>query len=253
MSGDVAGRPLATLLRVRNDTAEPIYLQLAGQIEKLIASGAIPTGATLPAERDLAEKIGVSRSTVQHCYNSLRESGALTSKGRLGSVVRGPKRLDMGLDRLKGFTEEMKELGRVPSSSIITNEVVADAAIAKIFGMPSDAQFLHLVRVRYGDGVPLSREQAWYNIAAAPGLEQRDVSGSMYETLADMGVRLLQCEQSIEAALPSPEDCRIFDFSEPHPCLLIRRRSYSSDHRMIEYVEGLFRGDAYTYRLKLAI
>ncbi len=253
MSGDFAGQPLATLLRVRDDTAEPIYRQLAGQIEKLIATGAIPGGTTLPAERDLADKLGVSRTTVQHCYNSLRESGVLTSKGRLGSVVSKPQRLDMGMDRLKGFTEEMRELGRIPSSKIIENEVVRDANIAAIFGMPSDASFLYLVRVRYGDGVPLSRERAWYSLAAAPGLEKRDVSGSMYQTLAETGVRLLHCEQSIEATLPSAVECRIFDFPEPHPCLLIKRKSYSADDRMIEYVEGLFRGDAYTYKLKLAI
>src|SRR4051812_27923176 len=37
----------------------------------------------------------------------------------------------------------------------------------------------------------------------------------------------------------------------PIPCLLIKRRSYTHGDVMIEYVEGLFRGDAYSYRLNL--
>jgi GntR family transcriptional regulator len=253
MSDDVVHPPLATLLRISHDTAEPVYRQLAGQIERLIASGAITAGSTLPAERDLAVKLGVSRTTIQQCYNTLRDSGVVISRGRLGSIVSGSPRLDMGMDRLKGFTEEMKELGKVPSSEIIEHTVGADADIAALFGMPSDTKFLHLVRVRYGDNVPLSHERAWYSIAAAPRLEQADFSGSMYEALTNMGVKLVRCEQSIEAATPSPEACEVFGFTQPQPCLLIKRRSYSADQRMVEYVEGLFRGDAYTYRLKLAI
>ncbi len=45
----------------------------------------------------------------------------------------------------------------------------------------------------------------------------------------------------------------IFGFESPVPCLLIKRHSYNRRDVMVEYVEGLFRGDAYTYRLRLDI
>ena len=48
-------------------------------------------------------------------------------------------------------------------------------------------------------------------------------------------------------------DCAIFGFDAPVPCLLIKRRSYGADGDMLEYVEGLFRGDTYTYKLSLRI
>lgn len=259
--GEVAGgttgeRPaLPSLLRLRGDTAMPLYKQLEEQLEALIGDGTLPAGTTLPAERQLAESLGLSRATVQRAYHMLRQRKLLSAHGRSGFIVQGDgPRLHSGMDRLKGFTEEMRELGRVPSADILEQAVVTDRSIASIFGLPSNAPFLKLVRVRRGDGVPLSREAAWYNLTAAPELEAGDFSGSVYAYLDDRcGVPLTHCEQTIEAAAPTAQECAIFGFAEPVPCLLIKRRSYAAGGVMIEYVEGLFRGDVYTYRLTLKV
>ena len=68
-----------------------------------------------------------------------------------------------------------------------------------------------------------------------------------------MGLRLIRNEQSIEAATPTEKECAIFDFPAPVPCLLIKRRTYDEEGRMIDYVEGLFRGDTYAYRLRMKV
>lgn len=250
-----ARRPsLLDLLHLRDDTAMPMYQQLEQQLTALIEDGSLAPGTTLPAERQLAEKLGVSRVTVQRSYNALRQRKLLRAHGRLGSIVedRG-QHLHPGMDRLKGFTEEMRELGRVPSSRIIERRVVRDRSIASIFGLPSTAEFLKLVRIRKGDDVPLSHEVAWYDVALAPGLLEADLSQSVYAQLAECGAALSYAEQAIEAASPTPAECKIFGFAEPIPCLLLKRRSFTRHGRMVEYVEGLFRGDLYTYRLKMRV
>jgi GntR family transcriptional regulator len=241
-------------LRLRDDTAMPLYRQLEQQLTTLIENGSLAPGTTLPAERQLAEKLGVSRVTVQRSYNALRQRKLLTAHGRLGSIVQeDPLQLDPGMDRLKGFTEEMREIGRVPSSKILERKVTRDRSITSIFGLPSTTRVLKLVRVRYGDGIPLSHEVAWYNIAAAPGLLEGDLSKSVYAQLAECGAPLAYAEQAIEAASPTAQECRIFGFTDPIPCLLLKRRSYGRDGQMLEYVEGLFRGDLYTYRLRMRV
>ncbi|MGU3539533.1 GntR family transcriptional regulator [Methylobacterium sp. A54F] len=231
----------------------PLYQQLEEQIHDLIGSGALPAGTVLPAERQLAENLGVSRVTIQRAYAALRQRNLLTSQGRRGFLVRPrPDPVRPGMDRLKGFTEEMRELGRIPSSRITERAVVCDRSISSIFGLPSTAPFLKLVRVRFGDEIAMSREIAWYNLKAVPALETGDLSGSVYAFLAEeAGARLVRCEQAIEATLPTAEERRIFGFEEPLPCLLIKRHSFTQDGTMVEYVEGLFRGDMYSYRLKL--
>lgn len=244
--------PFQELLELRNDTAKPLYQQLEDELMRLIGEGVLPPGTTLPAERQLAERLRISRATVQRSYNALRQRKLLSAQGRRGSIVQGPgSRLQSGMDRLKGFTEEMRELGRQPSSRILERAVVKDRLIASIFGEASHASFLKLVRVRAGDGIPMSREVAWYNLDRAPELADADLSGSVYARLASIGHALVRCEQTIEAAAPTEEECAIFGFPQPVPCLLIKRRSYGIEGEMLEYVEGLFRGDSYTYRLTL--
>lgn len=243
-----------SLLRLRDDTAMPLYRQIEEQLRDLILSGSLPPGVILPAERQLADRLGVSRVTVQRAYAELRDEELLVPKGRSGFLVRRhPEPVRPGMDRLKGFTEEMRELGKIPSSRVLERVVTEDRSIASIFGLPSTAPFLRLTRVRSGDGVPMSREVAWYNVRAVPALEGADLSGSVYAFLAQQeGGRLVRCDQTVEATMPTAAECEIFAFAAPLPCLLIKRHSYNQQAVMIEYVEGLFRGDAYRYRLNLS-
>src|ERR1700745_4514310 len=52
-----------------------LYRQIADQIARLIASGEFPPGARLPAERELASSLGVSRASVREAIISLEIGG----------------------------------------------------------------------------------------------------------------------------------------------------------------------------------
>jgi len=66
------------------------YLALADRIRLLVLDGRIALGARLPAERDLAGLLGVSRTTVTAAYSALRDSGYLHSVRGSGSVAQLP-------------------------------------------------------------------------------------------------------------------------------------------------------------------
>ncbi len=51
------------------------YAALAGAVRGLLADGRLPLGIRLPAERELAEALEVSRTTVTAAYRELRDSG----------------------------------------------------------------------------------------------------------------------------------------------------------------------------------
>jgi DNA-binding transcriptional MocR family regulator len=63
----------------------PDYAALAGAVRGLLADGRLPLGVRLPAERELAESLAVSRTTVSAAYRSLRETSHLTSRRGAGS------------------------------------------------------------------------------------------------------------------------------------------------------------------------
>src|SRR6516225_7673744 len=64
-----------------------LYRQIADQIARLIASGEFPPGARLPAERELATSLGVSRASVREAIISLEIGGLVEVRVGTGIFV----------------------------------------------------------------------------------------------------------------------------------------------------------------------
>jgi GntR family transcriptional repressor for pyruvate dehydrogenase complex len=93
--------------------------QVVAHIRQLIERGQLRPGDKLPAERDLATKIGVSRPTVRVGLHALAAMGVVKSRHGSGTYIpEGPPTLDSEplslLAALHGFTrEEMYEARRL--------------------------------------------------------------------------------------------------------------------------------------------
>src|SRR6185295_16746450 len=89
MTRTVRGSQLARLLghwhALPGRRRSPDYAALAGTVRGLLADGRLPLGVRLPAERELAESLAVSRTTVSAAYRTLRETGHLSSRRGAGS------------------------------------------------------------------------------------------------------------------------------------------------------------------------
>ena len=82
----LTGPMLAALLpQWRSAGSGAAYVRLSDAVAALVLDGRVATGARLPAERDLAGHLGVSRSTVTAAYDLLRERGFLRSRVGAGS------------------------------------------------------------------------------------------------------------------------------------------------------------------------
>ncbi len=77
-------RPVFETVRPRTR----VYEDVAKQIQELIAGGKLAPGDRLPAERDLAETFGVSRSSVRDAIRTLELLGMLEARQGEGTVVR---------------------------------------------------------------------------------------------------------------------------------------------------------------------
>jgi DNA-binding FadR family transcriptional regulator len=70
-----------------------LYRQIADQVTQLIADGDFPAGTRLPAERDLAEQLGVSRPTVREALIALEVEGRVRIRVGSGIYVAEPAAL----------------------------------------------------------------------------------------------------------------------------------------------------------------
>ena len=68
--------------------AQRLYQQVAQQVADLIQSGELPAGERLPAERELAKRLGVSRPTVREAMIALEMAGLVEVRTGAGVFVR---------------------------------------------------------------------------------------------------------------------------------------------------------------------
>ena len=70
-------------------TVEPqrLYRQIAEQLRQLMASGEFAVGSRLPAERDLALQLGVSRPSVREALIALEVEGMIEVRTGSGIYV----------------------------------------------------------------------------------------------------------------------------------------------------------------------
>ena len=78
---------LSSIVTLDRESEEPIYRQLIRQIRTQIDAELLSAGARLPASRDLARQLGISRISVVNAYTELRSAGLLSAHAGRGTFV----------------------------------------------------------------------------------------------------------------------------------------------------------------------
>lgn len=85
---------ISTAYVLRAATRGPKYLCLHAALSGMIERGALPPGAQLPSDDQIAGRLGVSVGTVQKAMHALREDGILERRQGAGTFVIDPS-IDM--------------------------------------------------------------------------------------------------------------------------------------------------------------
>ncbi|HWG94264.1 MAG TPA: PLP-dependent aminotransferase family protein [Mycobacteriales bacterium] len=107
----------------------PAYARLAAAVRALLVDGRLPLAARLPAERELATRLGVSRTTVTAAYDALRADGYLHARQGAGTFTALP---DEHVHQVAGWTAVRSAPGldlAVASSEALPG--VVEAAVAR--------------------------------------------------------------------------------------------------------------------------
>ena len=111
----------------------PVYQQVAGQLRRLVASGALGPGTALPSVRQLAGDLGVNLNTIARAYRLLESEGFLVIRDRAGVVVAAPAEeiessaRDRLVDDLRATLARLRQAGMRTEElfTVLRREVVA--------------------------------------------------------------------------------------------------------------------------------
>jgi DNA-binding FadR family transcriptional regulator len=129
-----------------------LYRQIADLIAERIRDGAFAPGTYLPAERDLAAQLGVSRPSVREALIALEVSGLIEIRAGSGVYVCQPAQnatLDMDaenspVEQLQARALVEGEVAGLAALNATTEQLaVLDATVAHMFETLSDASAFH--------------------------------------------------------------------------------------------------------------
>jgi GntR family transcriptional regulator, transcriptional repressor for pyruvate dehydrogenase complex len=107
-----------------------LYEQIVQQIEESILTRALKPGDQLPAERDLAEQFGVSRTAVREAIKALREKGLVEAYTGRGTFITNERSqaIRQSLDRIIKINQAEGFLQLAEIRAILEPEISAMAA-----------------------------------------------------------------------------------------------------------------------------
>ena len=79
--------PLTGKIKLDFRSNEPIYLQIARQVEQLVARGELKLGDQLPTVRELATELRINFNTVGRAYRVLDETRLISTQRGRGTYI----------------------------------------------------------------------------------------------------------------------------------------------------------------------
>jgi len=228
----------------------PLYFQVAGKLQEQIESGAVPVGARLGKEVDLADQMGVSRPTMRRAIQYLVERGLLVRKRGIGTEVLDPK-LRRPIELTSLFDDLVRD-GRTPHTEVRRLEVVpASDTVSRALGLPEGAEVTWLERLRFSGEKPI----ALMHNAVPVDLVHLDaddlVSHGLYELLRAAGHAPRIASQVIGARPGTAAETRTLAEHRGAALLTMTRTAWDATGRAVEYGSHIYPASRYSFELNL--
>lgn len=132
------------------------FQRLQTQLADLIAS--TPTGERLPAEPELAKKLGVSRATLREAMRSFEGQGLIRRRQGVGTfVVRQSKVLESGLEVLESIETLAAKIGlEVKMGALHIDRMSASGQQAEALRVAEGSPLLQISRIILAENRPVA-------------------------------------------------------------------------------------------------
>lgn len=226
---------------------QPLYDQLVDVLRDKIQNELKP-GDLLPSERELTERYGLSRTTVRLALRELENLGLVVRRHGKGTFVASAETPATNLSQTYSFTEQMRELGRVPTTDILEfGRIEADKYLAAHMGVRIGDPAFVLRRLRSADGVPMMLERTYLPVRRFLSLTRDQLEGvSLYDVMEGaFHERIRLAEEEFSASIARPEEARILGVKEGSPVLDLVRTTTNDDGEVVEFTLSVARADQF--------
>ncbi|MEH7384892.1 GntR family transcriptional regulator [Bacillus sp. JJ1521] len=236
---------------IKKSSPVPIYFQIEQQIREKIENKELKPGDMIPSEREFAEKFQISRMTVRQAINNLVNEGYLQRVRGKGTFV-AVKKFEKNVQRLTGFSEDMRSRGLEPETKVLSFKVIeADSLIASRLNVEEMSKVYQIERLRLADQEPIAYEVFYMSADLVPDLTWEVAEQSIFKYVEEIGLYIISGTQELEAITANKREATILGIKVGAPILYIQQVSQLEDQQPLEYVKSYYRGDRYKYRVEM--
>ncbi|MCI0131005.1 MULTISPECIES: GntR family transcriptional regulator [Enterococcaceae] len=230
---------------------QPLYGQLVDELKESIEKEH-QAHDLLPSERELAEIHGVSRTTVRLALQELENLGFIYKKHGKGTFVSGVSDSILNLTGAYSFTEQMKSLGKEPSTKILEFLVVeSNNYLSEQLGVHKGSQLIKIKRLRLADREPMMLERTYLPYKRFEGLTSEMLEEKpMYDVFYDTyNQRIKYAEEEFYASIVSDKDAEYIEVPIGSAALNLVRKTVNQENEIIEYTLSVARADQFRYKV----
>lgn len=234
------------------DKRVPLYLQLMDVLIQEIENY-MQENEKILSEREICKKYDVSRTTVRQTLREMEREGYINIKHGKGAFV-APNKFNQNLQGFYSFTEEMKKLGKVPSSRVVKFEIMTcSKEIAKKMKLEEEELVYKFTRLRLANEEKMMIETTHVPYNLFPGITYEDLNKTpLYDIFRERFNTVVEyAEEVFVPVLTNEEEAEKLSISVGSPSLKITRYAYNSNNKVIEYTVSIARGDKFKYNIKL--
>ncbi|WP_262428892.1 GntR family transcriptional regulator [Paratissierella segnis] len=230
----------------------PLYSQLMDIIVEMIEEGNLKEDDQLPSERELCDTYDISRSTVRQAIQELEKEGYIYRLHGKGTYI-SPKMFKQNLLKFYSFTEEMKKLGKTPSSMVLDFDIInTNEKLAKKMRLNIGDKVYIFTRLRLADNEPMMLETSYVPCSRFPGLTKELLEENpMYDIFSKLyGVSITSAEETFQTVVTRDNEAKLLKYSLHLPSMMIERTTYETES-VVEYTKSVARGDRFKYSVIL--
>jgi len=219
----------------------------------LLRRNSFPPGSRLPGERELATRVGVSRSTLRKALDLHADRGSLDRWPKRGWFV-PPHVLGEPPSTLQSFSEMARARGLAPGARVLSaRERPAAFEEASRLRIAPAASVLELSRLRTLDGVPVCVDVSVIVLAKVPRLAQTDMTDrSLYETIEELSnARIERSSYTVRADACGQSLADLLGIAAGSPVLIGEELTHLADGSPILAGTMSYRADAYRFQADL--
>lgn len=228
------------MMSIRNRGTIFLYEKIAQELKDTIYNKKLPEGYRLPSEQELSERFKTSRPTVRRAIEELRREGWLEVLHGKGTFVRKPKKKDIRILDINGYTDGMAKEDRQFSKVIIGKSVrISTDEETGIFQRNQKFKIFELIRGVYEEGKPFSVDYAYFPFYLYPEIDKKiskDIS-TYHLIREEYGVVFEKAHKSIEF-LSSFSNLKVMNFltnGVRSPLISVKKQIEDNKARIIHY------------------